>query len=128
MDLLLFESENSAEIKAVENLFGALGQPLSKPGRVLLGQGRLMKKGRSQWQLRSFFLFNDVLVYGSVLPVSNWHKKQKIIALGKKLICVFMCLQFYIIFITTFINLVFDHCFGIIVKKSIYSSFVKLKV
>lgn len=84
MDLLIFESQNSAYIRAVETSFGALGQPLSKPDRLLVGQGRLMKKSRTRWQLKSFFLFNDVLVYGSVLPVLNWHKKQKIIALGKK--------------------------------------------
>lgn len=93
MDLLIFERENSAHIKAVENSFGAFGQPLSKPDRVLLGQGRLMKKGRTRWQLKSFFLFNDVLVYGSILSVSNWHKKQKIIALGKKLIGVFIIIH-----------------------------------
>lgn len=90
MDQLVFEKENSEQIKAVENLFGAFGQPLSKPGRVLLGQGRLMKKGRTRWQVKSFFLFNDVFVYGSILPVGNWLKKQKIIALGKKLIFVFI--------------------------------------
>ncbi|CAF95020.1 unnamed protein product, partial [Tetraodon nigroviridis] len=81
MDLLTFEGENSAYIKAVENSFGVSGQPLSKPDRLLLGQGRLMKKSRRRWQLKSFFLFSDVLVYGSILPVGNWHKKQKIIAL-----------------------------------------------
>lgn len=90
MDLLVFEKENSEQIKAVENLFGAFGQPLSKPGRILLGQGRLMKKGRTRWQVKSFFLFNDVFVYGSILPVGNWLKKQKVIALGKKLIFVFI--------------------------------------
>lgn len=90
MDLLVFEKENFEQIKAVENLFGAFGQPLSKPGRVLLGQGRLMKKGRTRWQVKSFFLFNDVFVYGSIFPVGNWHKKQQIFALGKKLIFVFI--------------------------------------
>lgn len=98
MDLLIFERENSAHIKAVENSFGAFGQPLSKPDRMFLGQGRLMKKGRTRWQLKSFFLFNDVLVYGSILSVGNWHKKQKIIALGKKLIGVFIIIHLLFIY------------------------------
>lgn len=101
MDLLTFEGENSAYIKAVENSFGVSGQPLSKPDRLLLGQGRLMKKSRRRWQLKSFFLFSDVLVYGSILPVGNWHKKQKIIALGKKLlgVCYYNSFIRYYLFI-----------------------------
>lgn len=81
MDQLIFEKENCARIKAVENSFGASGRPLSKPGRILMGEGRLMKQGRRKPQPKDFFLFNDVLVYGSIILNGRWHKKQKIIPL-----------------------------------------------
>ncbi|XP_074511631.1 pleckstrin homology domain-containing family F member 2-like [Sebastes fasciatus] len=81
MDLLTFERENIERIQAVENSFGPTGRPLSKPGRVLMGQGRLMKQGRRKSQPKVFFLFNDVLVYGSIILNGRWHKKQKMIPL-----------------------------------------------
>ncbi|XP_037647064.1 pleckstrin homology domain-containing family F member 2-like [Sebastes umbrosus] len=81
MDLLTFERENIERIQAVENSFGPTGKPLSKPGRVLMGQGRLMKQGRRKSQPKVFFLFNDVLVYGSIILNGRWHKKQKMIPL-----------------------------------------------
>lgn len=81
MDQLTFERENSERIRAVEISFGASGRPLSKPGRILLGEGRLIKQGRRKPQPKAFFLFNDVLVYGSILLYGRWHKKQKIIPL-----------------------------------------------
>lgn len=85
MDLLTFERENIERIQAVENSFGPTGRPLSKPGRVLMGQGRLMKQGRRKSQPKVFFLFNDVLVYGSIILNGRWHKKQKMIPLGEQL-------------------------------------------
>ncbi|KAG8006431.1 Pleckstrin-like proteiny domain-containing family F member 1 [Nibea albiflora] len=81
MDRLTFDKENSERIKAVENSFGASGSPLSKPDRVLMGEGRLMKQGRRKPQPKVFFLFNDVLVYGSIILNGRWHKNQKIIRL-----------------------------------------------
>lgn len=80
-------------IKAVKNSFGTSGKTLSKPGRMLIGQGRLMKQGRRKTQPKVFFLFNDVLVYGSIILTGHWHKKQKIIPLGEKLICRYMYLS-----------------------------------
>lgn len=87
MDLLTFDKENSDRIKAVENSFGASGNSLSKPGRVLMGEGRLMKQGRRKPQPKVFFLFNDVLVYGSIILNGRWHKKQKVIRLGEQVVC-----------------------------------------
>nr|XP_046241261.1 pleckstrin homology domain-containing family F member 1 [Scatophagus argus] len=81
VEQLLFDQENRDRIHSVENSFGPSGKPLSQPGRVLIGQGRLMKQSRRGTQPKVFFLFNDVLVYGSIILNGRWHNKQKIIPL-----------------------------------------------
>ncbi|GAA6230701.1 pleckstrin homology domain-containing family F member 2-like [Lates japonicus] len=81
VDQLTFEQENQERIHAVENSFGPSGKPLSQPGRVLIGEGRLMKQSRRGPQPKAFFLFSDVLVYGSIILNGRWHKKQQIIPL-----------------------------------------------
>ncbi|KAM8844880.1 pleckstrin homology domain-containing family F member 1-like [Spinachia spinachia] len=82
----LFKNLNRARIQAVEQSFGPAGASLSKPGRLLMGQGRLMKQGRDKPQPKVFFLFNDVLVYGSIILNGRWYKNQKVIPLeGLKL-------------------------------------------
>ncbi|XP_034723925.1 pleckstrin homology domain-containing family F member 1 isoform X1 [Etheostoma cragini] len=78
---IMFTQDNRDRIHAVENSFGPKGKPLSKLGRVLIGEGRLMKLSRRGPQPKVFFLFNDVLVYGSIILNGRWHKKQKIIPL-----------------------------------------------
>ncbi|KAF1392447.1 hypothetical protein PFLUV_G00027990 [Perca fluviatilis] len=78
---LMFTQDNRDRIHAVENSFGPKVKPLSKPGRVLIGEGRLMKLSRRGPQPKVFFLFNDVLVYGSIILNGRWNKKQKIIHL-----------------------------------------------
>jgi len=84
MDLVTFEKENCERIQAVETSFGPAGRPLSQPGRVLVGQGCLTKQGRRKPEPKVFFLFNDMLVYGSIILNGRWHKKQKVIPLRKQ--------------------------------------------
>uniref|UniRef100_A0A3P8T7M2 Pleckstrin homology and FYVE domain containing 1 n=1 Tax=Amphiprion percula TaxID=161767 RepID=A0A3P8T7M2_AMPPE len=81
MDQLTFKTENSGRIQMVENSFGPSGVRLFKPGRILIGEGRLIKQGHRKQQPKAFFLFNDILVYGSIILNGRWHKKQKIIPL-----------------------------------------------
>ncbi|XP_042346303.1 pleckstrin homology domain-containing family F member 1 [Plectropomus leopardus] len=81
VDQLTFDKDNQERIHAVESSFGPAGKPLAQPGRVLVGEGRLVKQSRRGPQPKVFFLFNDVLVYGSIILNGRWHKKQKIIPL-----------------------------------------------
>ncbi|KAK2833843.1 hypothetical protein Q5P01_017732 [Channa striata] len=81
MDQLTFDRDNRERVQAVEHSFGPTGRPLSQPGRILMGEGRLMKQGRRKPQPKDFYLFNDVLVYGSIILNGRWHKNQKIIPL-----------------------------------------------
>ncbi|KPP61479.1 pleckstrin-like domain-containing family F member 1-like [Scleropages formosus] len=81
MNRLAFTVENAERIAAVESRFGPFGKPLAKPGRALVGEGQLMKLCRRRPQPRMFFLFNDILVYGSSLLSGRWCQKQQVIAL-----------------------------------------------
>ncbi|XP_006887889.1 PREDICTED: pleckstrin homology domain-containing family F member 1 [Elephantulus edwardii] len=72
---------NSQRIAAVESCFGASGQPLALPGRVLLGEGVLTKECRKKAKPRIFFLFNDILVYGSIVLSKRKYRSQHIIPL-----------------------------------------------
>lgn len=96
MDQLTSERENHERIQAVESSFGPSGRPLSKPGRFLMGEGQLLKQGRRKTVSKVFFLFNDVLVYGSIILNGRWHKNQNIIPLGEQLVflscgCMYCC-------------------------------------
>ncbi|XP_046580806.1 pleckstrin homology domain-containing family F member 2-like isoform X1 [Haliotis rubra] len=72
---------NARRIACVEQCFGAAGQPLAVPGRVLVGEGVLTKMCRRKPKSRQFFLFNDVLVYGNILIHKKKYNKQHIIPL-----------------------------------------------
>ncbi|KAG7268555.1 hypothetical protein CRUP_036312 [Coryphaenoides rupestris] len=78
---LAFTQVNYSRIHAVESAFRLSGKPLAEPGRVLVGKGRLEKRSRRCLQPKYFFLFSDVLVYGSVVVSGHWYKNQKIIRL-----------------------------------------------
>lgn len=81
-DTLLFPDDNQRRIRAVEKSFGPSGARLVEPERVLIGEGRLMKQSRRGPQAKAFFLFNDVLVYGSIVIDGRWFKGQRVVPLG----------------------------------------------
>ncbi|XP_054566726.1 pleckstrin homology domain-containing family F member 1-like [Eptesicus fuscus] len=72
---------NRRRIAQVESCFGASGQPLALPGRVLLGEGVLTKECRKRAQPRAFFLFSDILVYGSIVLSGRRYRAQRVIPL-----------------------------------------------
>ena len=51
------------------------------PGRVLLAEGVLTKSCRTGVKPRQFFLFNDILVYGSILVRDLRYSRQHILPL-----------------------------------------------
>ncbi|XP_063043917.1 pleckstrin homology domain-containing family F member 1 [Engraulis encrasicolus] len=77
-----FERENRQRIQTVEKYFGASGKPLVKEGRVLVGEGKLLKMSRRGPKPKMFFLFNDVLVYGSIVIPGRLYKRQQVIPLN----------------------------------------------
>ncbi|CAN9505780.1 unnamed protein product [Ophioblennius macclurei] len=81
--MMTFEQENQKRIRAVESSFVPAGQQLLKPGRILMGEGCLVKQCRKKKKAKAFFLFNDILVYGNILLNGHWHlhNEQKIIPL-----------------------------------------------
>jgi hypothetical protein len=72
---------NARRITLVESCFGSAGQPLSVPGRVLVGEGVLTKMCRKKPKPRQFYLFNDLLVYGNIIINKKKYNKQHIIPL-----------------------------------------------
>ncbi|KAK0139548.1 Pleckstrin y domain-containing family F member 1 [Merluccius polli] len=82
MDPLAFTRLNHGRIQAVESSFRMSGKPLATPGRVLFGEGQLLKRSRRRCQPKVFFLFSDVLVYGSIIVAGRWYKNQKTISLA----------------------------------------------
>lgn len=81
VERLVNSEANARRIAMVESCFGTSGQPLSVPGRVLVGEGVLTKMCRKKPKPRQFFLFNDILVYGNIVINKKKYNKQHIIPL-----------------------------------------------
>ncbi|XP_052802657.1 pleckstrin homology domain-containing family F member 2-like isoform X2 [Mya arenaria] len=81
VDRLVNSESNTRRIACVEQCFGSSGQPLTVPGRVLVGEGVLTKMCRKKPKPRQFFLFNDVLVYGNIVINKKKYNQQHIMEL-----------------------------------------------
>lgn len=57
------------------------GVALSNSVRVLVGEGVLKKMCRKKLKPRQMFLFNDILVYGSIVIRNKKYNRQHIIPL-----------------------------------------------
>jgi len=81
VDRLRNSEANIRRISNVEACFGSSGSPLQVPGRVLVGEGVLIKMCRKKPKPRQFFLFNDLLIYGSIILSKKRYNKQHLIPL-----------------------------------------------
>ncbi|KAI1733082.1 FYVE zinc finger domain-containing protein [Ditylenchus destructor] len=81
VDQLRHSEANAQRITNVEACFGSSGSPLRLSGRVLVGEGVLVKMCRKKPKPRQFFLFNDLLVYGNIIISKKRYNKQHIIPL-----------------------------------------------
>ncbi|KJE92524.1 hypothetical protein CAOG_03475 [Capsaspora owczarzaki ATCC 30864] len=73
---------NIDRIQAVEACFGSSGKMLQKAGRVLIGEGILTKMCRKKLKPRQFYLFNDCIVYGSIIIPRKKLTRQRLIPLA----------------------------------------------
>jgi len=74
---------NSERIKNIEKAFGNHNKnPLAVSGRALVGEGALLKECRKKAKTRYFFLFNDILIYGTAVINKKKYINQHIINLN----------------------------------------------
>ena len=59
--------ESSHRIQMIENSFGTAGRQLNDGSRLLFAEGFLMKRSKESCKRRHFFLFSDMLLWGSVI-------------------------------------------------------------
>ncbi|EFP09395.1 hypothetical protein CRE_25540 [Caenorhabditis remanei] len=81
VDRLVNSEVNARRMANVEQCFGKMGEPLAQFGRVLVGEGVLVKMCRKKPKQRQFFLFNDILVYGNIVISKKRYNKQRILRL-----------------------------------------------
>ena len=73
--------ESSHRIQMIQNSFGTAGKILNTGKRILLAEGILFKKGNGRSKRRHFFLFDDILVWGSIIRENINYIRQRIIPL-----------------------------------------------
>ena len=74
-------SDSCQRIQMIENCFGTSGRTLNEGTRVLLAEGILTKRSDDKLVRRHFFLFNDFLVWGSVIKENINYIRQKVVPL-----------------------------------------------
>ena len=74
--------ESSHRIQMIQNSFGTTGRLLNDGTRILFAEGFLMKRNGERSNRRHFFLFNDILVWGSVIKENINYIRQRLIRLN----------------------------------------------
>lgn len=76
MELIAFQANEGMKkqeelkklVKLEKSFVGLNNVQLAVPDRTLIKSGNLMKVCRKVHKKRAFFLFSDILVYGSIVP------------------------------------------------------------
>jgi len=73
--------ESSSRIHMIENCFGTAGKPILASHKILLAEGMLTKRCNARAKRRHFFLFNDCLMWGTVLRENLNYIRQRTLRL-----------------------------------------------
>lgn len=74
--------DNANQIKEIDKCFGSRGEKLEAPGRILIIQNKVHKVCRKGQILpRMLFLFNNILVYATIVVENKRYRNQRIIPL-----------------------------------------------
>ena len=73
--------ESAHRIQMIQNSFGTTGTFLNDGSRLLFAEGFLVKRNQERSKRRHFFLFNDMLVWGSIIKENINYIRQRIIRL-----------------------------------------------
>ena len=73
--------ETAHRIQMIQNSFGTAGTSLKDESRLLLAEGFLVKRNEDRCKRRHFFLFNDILVWGSIIKENINYIRQRVIRL-----------------------------------------------
>lgn len=74
--------ESAHRIQMIQNSFGTAGTSLNDGSRLLFAEGFLVKRNEERCKRRHFFLFNDILVWGSIIKENINYIRQRVIPLS----------------------------------------------
>eukprot|EP00732_Lithocolla_globosa_P005677 Lithocolla_globosa_v1_NODE_6037_length_1145_cov_142.715596.p1 type:complete len:316 gc:universal NODE_6037_length_1145_cov_142.715596:63-1010(+) len=83
-DEIVVWGDNEERIKHIQScirLPGGKDIELLKPGRILVGEGVLLKQCRKKMKPRQFFLFNDSILYANIIVTRKRYNKHRMINL-----------------------------------------------
>lgn len=76
-------NESQHRIQMIQNSFGTTGRVLNDGTRVLLAEGFLFRRNKDKCSKRHFFLFSDILVWGSIIKENINYIRQRTIHLKR---------------------------------------------
>ena len=73
--------DTSHRIQMIQNSFGTTGRVLNDGKRILFAEGFLMKRCKESCKKRHFFLFSDMIMWGSIIKENINYIRQRTISL-----------------------------------------------
>ena len=73
--------ETAHRIQMIQNSFGTAGTSLNDGSRLLFAEGFLVKRTEERCKRRHFFLFHDILVWGSIIKENINYIRQRVLRL-----------------------------------------------